>query len=347
MSGISAEKIWLTEHMMGIHFVEPNHHDVDNLKILIDQVAKNLNVTPYFPILPEKGFLDRPLTPEQDKTINSIVGPVFAENGVRLQDKLVSIPITEQNERLIYLPDLFSAHDIPFRLSKLPFHEACGEWAGKDRIFWVREGVGARALKAGIALKSIDLAFQVEDAFRPVGVQEGLFLRRVKMILQEHPDWTNEFDKVWTEARSKTAICPGMAGHKSGASLDLTLWRSDGTPLPLGNTYPEGGPKVALHYPYVTQTEWSTRQLFTATVEMAGLHVYPYENWHASHGDLSAGIVSGSAEGVTPNYQATYGPIRQFDERTGSVTPYQPEEYFTPFFTKERLMDLLTAQIQK
>ena len=121
----------------------------------------------------------------------------------------------------------------------------------------------------------------------------------------------------------------------------------DGTSLPLGNSYPEGGPKVAVRFPFITQEEWSTRQLFTLTMEMAGLRIYPYENLHASFGDLSAGITGFSDTEVTPNYNGIYGPIKGFNLKTGEVEPYSIDEYFKPFYEESKLRQMLVKNFKK
>ncbi|MGD9129318.1 MAG: M15 family metallopeptidase [Candidatus Woesebacteria bacterium] len=324
-----------------INFVEPDSTLLTKLYDELEIIANNLGLQLNLPTLPKKGFLLGPLTSQQEGAVLQLLGHEYASAAVNLQDKLKEIPVRENNERMVSLPKIFEKEDLPLSLSSLPFHEACGEWGGKLRVFWVRERVAERIVKAAKALQAIGVILHLEDAFRPVGVQEGLFYRRIKMILQQHPEWKKDWDKVWIEARSKTAICPWMAGHKSGAAIDITLRYSYGNPLPLGNKYPEGGPKVAVHYPYMTQEQWSTVQLFTMAMEMSGLRIYPYENWHASFGDLSAGIAPFSASQVTNHYTADYGPIKNFDLKTGEIEPYEVEDYFSPFFTKEELLNQL------
>lgn len=287
---------------------------------------------------PKKGFLLKPLTTEQKKSIDQILGPIYAEIGVNLQDQLTSIPIKENMEPMQNIPDYFNSLNIPISLSKLPFNPACGKWANKPRIFWARKGIVQRLANAGKAMEKVGLMLHLEDGFRPVGVQEGLFFRRIKLILEEHPDWINNWEKVWIEARSKTAVCPSMAGHKAGTAVDITLQTLDGEKLQLGNSYPEGGPRVSLHFPYLTQQEWTTRMLFAYTMELSGLRIYPYENWHASHGDLSAAFTFGEKVAITKKYTTKYGPIKDFDPKTGEVVPYHPDEYTKPFFSKEELL---------
>ncbi len=327
---------------LGLSFIKTDTKLLRGLQENVRHLSFALNKQVPLPTPPEEGFLKDPLTASQSQAIDRLLGERYADAAVQLQDKLASsVEINESGERMVSLPSLFSNENIPLSLSTLPFHEACGEWAGKQRVFWLREGVSEKVLKAGKALQSLGIVLHLEDAFRPEGVQEGLVFRRVKLTLEQHPHLAQDWKKVWAEARSKTAINPFMAGHKSGAAVDITLRRMDGTPLPLGNHYPEGGPKVAVRFPFVTQEEWSTRQLHTQTMEMSGLRVYPYENWHASSGDLSAGIAAFSDTEITPNYQGVYGPIRGFNMDTGEVDPYSVDEYFKPFFSEGELMKAL------
>lgn len=325
------------EKKLGIGFVKVNQEAFDKLVNHIDVLAKSLNVSAPTLNLPENGFLSDDLTSEQELEINKCLGPEYARMSVELQDKLSGVEMTEGNEIMVSLPKLFNDSKVPLSLSTVPFHEACGEWAGKERLFWVRKSVADKLLQAGTALNLIGLQFHLEDAFRPLGVQEGLFLRRVKNTLLQHPDWNNRWDLIWTEARSKTAVNPWMAGHKSGAAIDTTLRTLDGIPLLVGNSYPEGGPKVAIHYPYITQEQWSNRQIFKNVTEMVGLIIYPYENWHVSSGDLSSAIKINSITEVIPSFKTIYGPIKGFDKNTGEIDAYKREEYFQPFYNIDDL----------
>lgn len=327
----------MKEKKLGIEFIKPDSESLEKLNIQIGHLARFLNVTTPLIVPPQRGFLAKPLSPDQEAEIVNVFGPKYASDGVKLQDNLASVGLSENNEKMVYLPKLFEDSHLPLSLSTVPFHPACGDWAGKPRLYWVRESVANKLLCAGNALRSIGVQFHLEDAFRPLGVQEGLFLRRIKTTLDQHPEWVDNWDLIWTEARSKTAVSPWMAGHKSGAAVDTTLRTVGGNPLPVGNSYPEGGPKVAVHYPYVTQEQWSNRQLFKNIVQMVGLRIYPYENWHASYGDLSSAIKPDSITRITPRFKTIYGPIKGFDEKTGEINAYPMEEYFKPFYTVEEL----------
>src|SRR5258708_4012176 len=181
----------------------------------------------------------------QRKIVDRELGEFYAKRSVSQQEIIATVPISESSEKMVFLPSLFQKHGLPFTLSDLPFNKACGEWAGKPRVFWVRESMSERLVELAEAFSQVGIFFHLEDAFRPVGVQEGLFKRRVSMIVDEHPDWDKE--AVLLEAKSKTAVSPRLASHKGGAAIDLTLRRIlDGQPLDLGNKYPEGGALVGI-----------------------------------------------------------------------------------------------------
>jgi len=328
----------MNEKKLGIEFVKPNQESLEKLNTQISRLARFLNVPAPSITPPKKGFLAKPLFPDQEAEVINVLGPKYAKAGVNLQDNLASVSLSENREKMVHLPELFENARLPLSLSTVPFHQSCGDWAGKSRLFWARESVANKLLQASRALCSIGVQFHLEDAFRPLGVQEGLFFRRIKTTLEQHPEWANNWDLIWTEARSKTAVSPWMAGHKSGAAVDTTLCTIGGNILPVGNSYPEGGPKVAIHYPYVTQEQWSNRQIFKNVVQMVGLRIYPYENWHASYGDLSSAIKPDSVTGITPRFKTIYGPIKGFDKKTGEIDAYPKEEYFKPFYTIEELV---------
>lgn len=331
------------ESSLSLEWVAVDADLLEQLQQTLEAIAQSLGTqTPE--VIPPERFLRKPLTKSQDAAISLHLQESYAQAALQLQDALMSVTIAESAEKMVAVPKLFAEYGVPLSLSSLPFHAACGEWGGKPRVFWARAQVADKVLRAAQALQQQGFMIHLEDCFRPLGVQEGLFKRRVQLTLAEHPEWITDWDKVWQEARSKTAISPWMAGHKSGAAVDITLRTLEGEPLPLGNAYPEGGPKVALVYPYVTQAQWSTRQLFSVSMELAGLRLYPYENWHASWGDLSAAIVQGSTSEAQQNYVTQYGPIKGFDPQTGDILPYNPEEYFHPFFTKEELLSTIAEK---
>lgn len=292
---------------------------------------ESLDQVPEYQIKFPEFFLTKPLSEDQRHLIDANLAGFYAQRSVVQQEITATVPIEESSEKMIFLPALFQKSGLPLSLSELPFNKACGEWAGKPRVFWVRESMGQRLLKLADVLARVDLFFHIEDAFRPVGVQEGLFRRRIDWIRSEHPDW--DWETVILEAKSKTAVSPRLASHKSGAALDVTLRRiSDGSHLDLGNKYPDGGALVAIDCPFVTAEQWQTRQLFANSFRMANFAVYSAEDWHASYLDNLAGV---SDDKAIEGYIARYGPIKSFSLSTGEIFEvYSENEYDKLFLDK-------------
>lgn len=300
----------------------------ETLAVVKKSLHRKLGSPPEFKIITPEFFLVRPLSEDQRTLVDSQLSEFYAQRSVSQQEIIATVPIKESSEKLVFLPKLFQERGLPLSLSNLPFNQACGEWAGKPRVFWVRESMANRLSILAEALSEVGILLHIEDAFRPVGVQEGLFKRRVVWIQDEHPDW--DWDKILLEAKSKTAVSPRLASHKSGAAIDITFRRiSDGSPLDLGNRYPEGGALVAIDCPFVTADQWRTRQLFANSFRMAGFAIYDGEDWHASYQDNLAGILDGK---LKDGYVARYGPIKKFSPTTGEILEkYRESEYDRPF----------------
>lgn len=275
--------------------------------------------------------LVEPLSNQQRKIVDEILGPYFAQRSVSQQEIIANVPIKESFEKMVFLPSILEGSGLPFSLSELPFNEACGDFANKTRVFWVRQSMGERLVALAKALSNIDVYMHLEDAFRPVGVQEGLFKRRVDWITKEHPDW--DLNSVMTEAKSKTAVTARLASHKSGAALDTTF-RSTATdkPLDLGNKYPEGGAIVAIDCPFVTAEQWRTRQLFANAFGMSGFGIYLGEDWHAAFMDNLSGVKN---DKIINGYVAKYGPIKSFSMETGEILEIYNSNEYDKLFPKE------------
>lgn len=304
---------------IGLNTIEPNLSAVRSMQARIGKIGDSLYSDGVRFSEPEykypSEFLANPLSVEQRKIVDSAIAIDYARDTVRLQDLIATVPIEESGEPFVFLPELFSKERVIVDFSDIPFHVACGEWAGKPKDFWIRSGVGEKLLKLGRAFNNEGLKIKFEDGFRPVGVQEGLFKRRVEWTRAENPDWS--WEQILVEARSKTAVTPRLASHKAGAAVDMTLSTLDGSSLDLGNKYPEGGALVVLDCPYITQEQWETRQIFAQSARMAGFTVYPGEDWHISSGDNLASL--SVPEQARQLYVAKYGPVKTFDRITGEV----------------------------
>ncbi len=272
--------------------------------------------------------LAHPLTTQQRAAVNRAFTPEVANFTVGVQRELAKIPIAESFERLKHIGTYLGERGINATYSNIPFHEACGEWAGQDRQFWARESFVARLAIFGSALSEIGLELHFEDAFRPTGVQEGLFKRRVAWTRRDYPEWSDE--QIIQEAMSKTAVKPRLASHKAGAAVDARL-RSivDGRILDFGHEYPDGGAIVFPRIPFITANQWFNRQLFYIGSQISGLTLYIGEDWHVSYGDNLASLKNGV---VDPNYTAQYGPIKAFDTDSGEITEVYDNEELDSLF---------------
>lgn len=310
------------EQRLGLRFVGPSRDAIIDFRRELEQLSGFQAEEGRDFIIPQVGFLETPLSVVQRDLVNNALGRTYARNQVELQNRGFSIKIAESGERMSNLRGLIQAANLRAEFSTTPFGAGCEDWTGKERIFWLREKVALKTLEVVRALNRIGLLPFFEDGFRPYGVQEGYFRERLRLVREEHPDWDEVL--IREEACSKIARNPRLAAHKAGAAIDYTLRTVDGFSLNLGNVWPEGGALVALNCPYVTFEQWRTRQLFKFSAESAGLVVYEGEDWHASFGDYLAAMIGGQA-------QTLYGPIYDFDRRTGEITPYAENDYEEPF----------------
>lgn len=277
--------------------------------------------------LPE--FFVSGLDEDSRKLIEDRLSSCFARRSVEEQKIIAKVPVVECYEPFVGVEELFADAGVEAIFSDYPFNQACGQWAGKRRQFVLRKSVAEKMLMIGEVLKTpgIDLMIRFEDCFRPVGVQEGLFMRRVQWILKENP--LISMDDLLLEAMSKTAVTPRLASHKAGAAVDFVLInRLTKQPLDLGNRYPEGGAIVAIDFPFLTENQWMTRQIFKNFVLMAGGAIYKGEDWHASFGDNLAGYDHGL---VKQGYVAKYGPVKNANAGGVLGEIYLNEELDNPF----------------
>lgn len=258
-------------------------------------------------------FLLEPLTPDELYVVNSketIRGALDAEIFRR---SLMSVRVDEGFEPMVNLRTMPESIIYGWTFSEAPYHPACGDWAGKDRLMWVRRGLGQRIVAMSTYLASGRYSLHFEDAYRPTGVQEGLFSRRIAMAHTSHPEWSDA--ECLLEAQAKTAYTPRFAAHKAGAAADLRVRDlQTGALLDIGHDYPDGGETVRLDSPFVTQAQWQSRKILQAAAQKAELIMYPYEDWHICANDVTAAVVARNSDGAV-----TYGPIKQFDLATGAI----------------------------
>lgn len=286
---------------------------------------------PAVAFMPDK-VLVRSLTSSQVEAINEYESHRFAEEAAKIQAGIANVPVHESGERLVHLPELFSG-DNSATFDTQVFPENCGKWSDQPQEFWVRKSLAERLVLTNQLLSFAGARLHFIEAFRPFEVQAAMFARRIARTQQAHPLWTDE--QIINESRSKTAATPRLASHMGGAAVDI--WPCDsstGKQLDFGHTYPSGGALVAPASPFITKEQWMNRQLLQVATGLAGLTMYPGEDWHVSFGDNLAAI--NEHNDVDPQYTAMFGPIRDFDRKTGEITAvFDQEKIDTVFATLE------------
>jgi D-alanyl-D-alanine dipeptidase len=260
-------------------------------------------------------FLEQKLSTDQAANLNEIETPAVARACVDFQTQVAQVPIRESMEPMRHIPTVFEDAGVKASFSDEPFPESSDSWAGKPQEFWARESVVKRLAIAGRLLETVGLHIHFLEAFRPLGVQEAMFRRRLQTTWHEHPTWTEE--DIIAESKSKTASTPRLASHKGGAAVDMFLADSDGRLLDFGHGYPNGGVLVSPFCKFLTPEQWQNRQMLHVAAGLAGLVMYVGEDWHFSFGDNVAAL-AGTADPLKTT--ATFGPIKEFDHESGEIT---------------------------
>lgn len=310
----------VVEQQLGLHFRPLPPSTLQQLQHRLRALADTLRQPAPTLTAPEHGVLSQPLSESQRLHLDEHLSASYAQMIRRFEQPRETMRIVECGEPMVSLRAVLGEK---VTYSDRPFVAACGSYAGKERIYWVRRELAERLKTLVGALAAIGVGVHLEDGFRPLEVQQGLYRRRLELIRSEHPDWDE--DAVRLEAAAKTASAPYRAAHMSGAAVDLRLFdRQSGELLPLGNDYPVGGVATYLDFPYVTAEEWATRQLFGWSARLVGLVPYRGEDWHLSCGDGLANLESGAQE-------IRYGPLADFDRRNGEVQPLASHLQRLPF----------------
>lgn len=318
------------EREMNIHFMKITKRQHDELFGLLQSIADHLG-KPFSNsdvVLPpkEKGVLVQELSHKNRRLLDAVLAERYAAENAHQQIQLRNeVAIEECYEEVVSLPEHLNK-EAQVSFSDKGFHDACGPWAGRERIHCLRRTVADRVRVVCRALNAVDLMMHIEDCWRPPEVQKGLLIRRIIQIAKHHPDWSYETVKM--VSMSLTAASPGLAGHQAAAAIDWRLRHLQGNQdfLPLGNKYAEGSVISSLDCPYVTFPQLFTRIIFEFIMEAEGFKLLRTENWHGSVGDRGAG-----ADRRITMKKAVYGPIESFDFQDGSIVTY-PNDAIEEFY---------------
>lgn len=319
------------EREVGVVLEVPHESFVQTVRDQIQVLADSIGCEPVYMEPPPRGFLRNGLENHQKEQMDQVLLPSYARRIIEHQRQLLSIVIEESGEPMASLREVLFARGVDALYSETPFHDACGQWAGRNRVFWLRESVCNDLAQLFSALKEIGLQPKIEDCWRHREVQKGLFIRRLIHLAHAHSDWDDE--TIHNVASVLTASSPGSAGHMAGAAIDWRLVDQQSSALlELGNTYPEGSAASSILFPYVTEGQWRTRALLCSVMNMGGFKVLQSEDWHGSKKDRGM-----SQDGRITMKKAYFGPVHELDVSTGAIIPYDQEDIDEPFLTSSEV----------
>ena len=171
---------------------------------------------------------------------------------------------------------------------------------GAIRHLLVRPGIAKRLHKTDAMLQKAGLRLWICDAWRPREVQAHIMNHSVRSKLRaENPDKSEaELEKMLPNYVAEPEHPSGSPPpHLTGAAVDVTIVKSDGTPLEFGKacTVPAD---ININWPDAfhlkervepltsrEQTAKRNRALLTRAMWEHGFEVNPTEFWHFSRGD--------------------------------------------------------------
>ena len=204
-------------------------------------------------------------------------------------DRLMEYPVHDTHEPLVSIPVAAEAAGVEMVFSETPI---VGDL---PRIFEVREGIVKPLLDAAREMLGLGWILKIEDGFRTREMQRKLAWRESSFdqIIGKsrwelggddpHPDL------VYRRLSVLVATSPKVAGHMSGAAVDISVLDGiTGKELTRGKPYLEMSEFTPMFCPLVSAEALHNRSRITAVMEKHGFATYPYEFWHYSMGDVYA-----------------------------------------------------------
>jgi zinc D-Ala-D-Ala dipeptidase len=192
--------------------------------------------------------------------------------------KVLAIPIQESGEPLVDLLKAFPSLSVDKSRSQV--QKISGN------ISRVRQSVAERLVRAQSRLPK-GFRLRVKEGHRPLDVQEAIFEKHLKRVLERFPELDLERAKI--EASRWVAPPNEVPPHSTGGAIDLTLMDSSGQELDLGtefNASPiDGENLISTLSMQISGTARLNRKLLIDAMVSAGFVNYPTEWWHWSFGD--------------------------------------------------------------
>lgn len=197
------------------------------------------------------------------------------------------IPIRDNSELLIYLPDFLSQHNSTIQLQ-------VGATYGAQNLdnYKLREQSAKRLLQAEqLVLKESQNKFtlQLTDTYRPLSLQRKYFNEIRDRFNQQGLRGSELYNKV-TEVISDPDLC---APHTTGGTVDLTLYDiTKQQAVDMGSEIDDVENELRyLWHPKVSSIVLRYRKLLFNAMRSAGFAEAEEEWWHYSYGDQQWAII--------------------------------------------------------
>ena len=217
---------------------------------------------------------------------------------IPLSDPAVrSIALQESHEGFV---DLATFHDrIAVDLSRAHVENTSPHFLKVRRSVAERLAAAAHTLPAGLRL-------YVKEGYRPLSLQRDYFtdhLAHLRRTLNPLPS-----DEALYELASHYVAPPEVAGHPTGAAIDVTLMSADGSERDMGcmvdATDQESSGACYTHNACISRPAAANRKLLIDALTRAGFTNYPSEWWHWSFGDRYWAVMHSQSHAI-------YGPVEE------------------------------------
>lgn len=190
---------------------------------------------------------------------------------------LITIPVKDNGERMLYLPD-YSSH-IKIGYAHYVQNEAIEV---KKLHHFVRETVAKKLVRATRYLPE-GMCFLVLCGYRPLFIQKKRYIQVWERVKNENPHWNNE--QIKQETDKWVAPLEIIPPHSTGGAVDITLCDKEGNLLDMGTRIGDAHEKSPLRSKGLNTQEKANREILIHALESEGFINYPLEWWHWSYGD--------------------------------------------------------------
>lgn len=173
-----------------------------------------------------------------------------------------------------------------------------------DYFAWARQDIANRLVAAARHLPP-HLRILVIEGYRSLDVQRQYFRDYTNVLRRDHPGIA---DAALYDMVSKWVAPPEVGGHPTGAAIDLTLQRIDGSHVDMGTVVnandAESSGACFTGSAFITREAARNRAILCEAMTAAGFVNYPSEWWHWSYGDRYWAVVSRRPHAI-------YGPVEE------------------------------------